>query len=104
MFKAKFCIYDSFLQVGLCLAVGCVGISIIWSALTGFTPLFYLHHSDLRKPNSVLIHNLPLAWLIFIQILLSIAAWIYYMIFSGTFIQYIILPNEKVILVHLHLF
>lgn len=71
-------------QISLCVAVGCIGVSIVWSALCGYSVFIY---NTSFNPADDINGN---TWLLLVRLCLSgavvfsSALWIYYMVTNDT--------------------
>ena len=72
-------------QIGLCVAVNCAGVSVVWSALVGFTPFLFVNikYFDATAYESVYVTFINAT--LHVSIVYSIALWIYYAVVA-TFI------------------
>jgi hypothetical protein len=61
-------------QITLCLIVGCVGVSIVWSAYSGMSYCLLLHNDKYKIVNFQFQHK----FLIYIQFMIVILTWLYY--------------------------
>ena len=65
-------------QIGLCVAVSCAGVSVVWSALVGFTPFLFV---NIKYFDATAYENLYVNFInatLYVSTVYSIALWIYY--------------------------
>jgi hypothetical protein len=71
-------------QIGLCVAVNCAGVSVIWSALAGFTPFLFFniqYFDEMAYDKAYYVAGITTS--LYISELYSIVLWIYYAVVAS---------------------